>query len=170
VQKLARALKFIDACSENIGKAFSYLILLIVFFETVEVIRRYFLNNPTDWSWELCTLISGSIVAVGSAWVLKENGHVRTDIIYGSLSRRGQAIVDCILFIVVFMSFAGVLTWKIINNTLYSWKIHETTATMWGPPLYPLKTAFALGFILITLQGIARFIRDIYFLIKGEEL
>lgn len=170
MKKLAKVLKCIDWCSENISKAFSYLILLIVFFETVEVIRRYFLNNPTDWSWELCTLLSGSLVAVGGAWVLKDNAHVRTDIIYGSLSRRGQAIVDCVLFVIIFATFSGVLTYKIIGNTLYSWRIHETTATMWGPPLYPLKTAFALGFVLVSLQGIAKFIRDLTFLIKGEEL
>jgi TRAP-type mannitol/chloroaromatic compound transport system permease small subunit len=41
---------------------------------------------------------------------------------------------------------------------------------MWGPPLYPLKTVIAISFILLGLQGIAKFIRDITFLIKGEEL
>jgi len=170
VNKLAKGLKLIDALSENAGKAFSYLILIIVVLETSEVILRKVFNNPTDWIWELCTLLAGAAFVMGGAWVHKEGKHVRTDVIFGNLSRKKQAIIDIFFFLTIFTSFVGVLIWKTVSNAAYSWKIHETTFTMWAPPLYPLKTVIALSFILFGLQGLAKFIRDVVFLVKGEEI
>ena len=167
---LKKVLKGIDNLSVNVGKAFSYIILVIVFLETYEVIMRYIFNSPTDWIWELCTILAGCVFVIGGAWVHKEGRHVRTDVIYTHLSKKQRAIVDIFFFLTIFCSFIGVLTWKTINNAMYSWKISEATATMWGPPIYPLKTVIALAFILLGLQGLAKFVRDLTFLIKGEEL
>jgi TRAP-type mannitol/chloroaromatic compound transport system permease small subunit len=115
-------------------------------------------------------MISGSIFIVGGAWVSKEGKHVRTDIVFGRLSRKWQAIVDIVLFFMIFVIFAYVLIWKSVANAIYSWRINETTFTLWGPPLYYMKTAIAAGFILVALQAIGKLIRDITFLVKGEEL
>jgi TRAP-type mannitol/chloroaromatic compound transport system permease small subunit len=41
---------------------------------------------------------------------------------------------------------------------------------MWGPPIYPLKIIIALSFITLLLQGLAKWIRDLYFLLKGCEI
>lgn len=170
MEKLSRLVRFIDKLSECTGKAFSYLILVVCILETVEVVLRYVFSSPTEWIWEFCSLLSAAIFVTGGAWVLKEGKHVRTDVIYARLSKRGQAIVDLVIYFTVFTSFIGVLVWKTIGNMAYSWRIHETTATMWGPPMYPVKTVIAISFILFALQGIAQVIRNITFLVKGEEL
>jgi len=170
METLAKAVKFIDKLSENLGKLFSFLILVIVAFETAEVILRKVLNSPTDWIWEFCTLLSAAVFVMGGAWVHKEGKHVRTDFIYARLSRRTRALLDVIFFVIIFCSFMGVLIWKTVSNAMFSWSIRETTMTLWGPPLYPLKTVIALAFILFGLQGLARFIRDLVYLVKGVEL
>lgn len=170
MDKIAKLLRGIDSLSIYAGKAFSYIILVIVVLETVEVFMRYVLNNPTDWIGELCVILAGAVFIIGGAWVHQENKHVRTDVIYGRLSRKSQAILDIIFFFTIFLSFVGVLVWKTVENAAYSWSIQETTFTMWAPPLYPLKIIIAIAFILLALQGLARLIRDITFLVKGEEL
>jgi TRAP-type mannitol/chloroaromatic compound transport system permease small subunit len=167
---LRKITNIIDKISEYSGKAASFLILLIVILEAGEVILRYVFGSPTSWIWELCTMIAGSIFVLGGAWVLKEGKHVRTDVVFCRLPRKWQAIVDIIFFFAIFVIFAYVLIWKSGANAIYSWRINETTFTLWGPPLYYMKTAIATGFILITLQAIGKLIRDITFLVKGEEL
>ena len=44
---------------------------------------------------------------------------------------------------------------------LFSW---------WYPIMGPIRTAIFIGFVLFALQGIATLYRDIYFLVRHEEL
>ena len=167
---LKKALGIIDGISEFSGKAFSYLILPVTLLEAVEVVRRYLFDSPTDWAWELAALIAGAMFIMGAGWVLKDDKHVRTDLIYGRLPRRWQAGFDLFFFTTIFFSFVGVMTWKGTKQALYSVGILERTFSMWAPPLYPLKITIALAFIILALQGIAKWIRDLHVLIKGNEL
>lgn len=167
---LRKTLRCIDEISEFAGKAFSFLILPVILLEAVEVVRRYVFGSPTDWAWELAALVAGGMFVMGAAWVLKDDRHVRTDLIYGKLPRRWQAAFDVFFFTTIFFSFVGVMVWKATNQAIYSVQINERTFSMWGPPLYPLKVIIALAFILLALQGVAKWIRDLHFLIKGSEL
>jgi TRAP-type mannitol/chloroaromatic compound transport system permease small subunit len=167
---IARVLRVIDAISEYTGKLFSFLILIMVGLETVEVIRRYIFHAPTTWAWEVVVLLFGAHFIIGGAWVLKEDGHVRTDVFFSRFSPRVKAIIDLILFTIIFFTFAGVMIWKYSLHTIYSWSIKETTYTMWAPPFYPLKTVVTISFILLGFQGLAKWLRDLIFVIKGEEI
>jgi TRAP-type mannitol/chloroaromatic compound transport system permease small subunit len=167
---LRKILQIIDEISEFLGKAFSFLILPVILLEAVEVVRRYVFDSPTDWAWELAAIAAGGMFIMGAAWVLKEDKHVRTDLIYGKLSKKWQAAFDLFFFTLVFFSFVLVMIWKAGNQAIYSVRIAERTFSMWGPPLYPLKVTIALAFIILGLQGLAKWIRDFHFLIKGTEL
>jgi TRAP-type mannitol/chloroaromatic compound transport system permease small subunit len=163
-------LSMIDSLSLFMGKLFSYLILPIALLEGAEVVLRYVFDSPTDWSWELATHLAGAMFIMGAAWVLLNDKHVRTDLIYGKLNRRMQAAFDVFFFTVIFFTFTITLTWKSWNQAIYSTKIFERTYSMWGPPLFPLKIIIATGFTILLLQGIAKYSRDIHYLITGREL
>jgi len=167
---LAKLFNIIDTASEKVGKFFSYLILIMVALEAFEVFMRYALDSPTTWSWELVTLLYGAHFIVGGAWVLKEEGHVRTDIIYAHLSPKWKAVLNVITYACLFFVFMGVMIWKQTTHAYYSWSIDERTYTMWGPPFWPLKIFIAFSFILLGLQGIVKWLRNLIFLIKGEEV
>ncbi|MEL7564166.1 MAG: TRAP transporter small permease subunit [Dehalobacterium sp.] len=169
MDKLARVLKFIDSLSINAGKLFSYLILVIIFFETAEVVLRYLFRAPTIWSWELCTILYGAVMIMGGAWVMEEQKHVRTDVIYSHVSEKTRTILD-IVFSFIFFIFAVVMIWKSGVEMLHSWAIRETSYTTWGPPMYPLKTVVFFAFLFLGLQGLACWIRNLIFLLKGERI
>jgi TRAP-type mannitol/chloroaromatic compound transport system permease small subunit len=107
---------------------------------------------------------------MGAGWVLKDDKHVRTDIIYAKLPRKWQAIFDLFFFTSIFFSFVGVLIVKSSQQAIHSTHILERTFSMWAPPLYPLKIIIALSFILLGLQGLAKWIRDLYYLITAREI
>lgn len=167
---LKKTLKMIDNISTSLGKLFSYLVIPIMLLETAEVILRYGFDSPTDWSWELVTHLAGALFIMGAAWVLVEDKHVRTDLIFCRLSRRIQAAVDVFFFTVIFFSFAFVMTFKSWNMAIYSTKILERSYSMWGPYVFPLKIVLAAGFTMLLLQGLAKWSRDIYILVTGREL
>ncbi|MBE0583332.1 MAG: TRAP transporter small permease subunit [Desulfofustis sp.] len=165
-----KTLNTIDTISIFLGKLFSYLILPIMLLEAIEVVLRYGFGTPTDWGWELATHLAGAMFIMGAAWVLLEDKHVRTDLIYGRLSRRWQAALDVFFFTIIFFSFTFVLTFKSWNMAIYSTKIFERTFSMWGPPLFPLKITIAAGFTILLLQGLAKWSRDFHYLVTGREL
>ena len=48
-----RFLHYIDKLNDWVSKLFSPVFILIILFAVYEVVRRYILNNPTIWVWEV---------------------------------------------------------------------------------------------------------------------
>jgi TRAP-type mannitol/chloroaromatic compound transport system permease small subunit len=165
-EKLEKVLTYIDLVSEWTGKATSYLVLVLTGTVTYEVVCRYAFNAPTIWAQESSTYLYGAFFMLGGAYVLLHDGHVRVDIFYSRLSQRGKAIVDLITFPVFFFLFVGILVWEGGKMAIWSWSIWEHTQSPWSPPIYPLKTVIPVASLLLFLQGLARYIRDIRFLVN----
>lgn len=170
IETVGKLLRGVDGLSEKSGKLFSLLVIPIIILEAGESLLRYVFQIPTDWSWELAAMLFGAFFMMGGAWVLKEQNHVRTDVFYNKLSRKWRAYFDLFFFTVIFFVFAGVMVWKMSANAIYSIGIQESTFSMWAPPLYPLKIVFAVAYILLFLQGLAKWVRDLVYVVKGVEL
>jgi TRAP-type mannitol/chloroaromatic compound transport system permease small subunit len=166
---MKKLLSVIDALSIWSGKAASWLILLVVGFIIYEILMRYVFHLPTLWVSESMVFGSGLTYVLGAAWALQDNRHVKIDLIYGRLTPRQRAVIDSITF-VFFAFYLGVFLWAATEYARRSVMVRETAGSAWDPPVYPLKLALALGVTLLLLQGIAKFIRDIHFAIKGNRL
>lgn len=165
-EKIDGLLKFIDRMSGWTGRATSYLVLLLSGVVMYEVVCRYVFNAPTIWAQETSTFLYGAFFMLGGAYVFLIDGHVRVDIFYTRLSRRGKAIVDLISFPIFFFLFIGILVWEGGKMAIWSWSIWEHTQSPWSPPIYPLKTVIPVAALLLLLQGIARYVRDVLFMIN----
>lgn len=168
MRKVAAFCHVIDAISEWVGKGISYLVILMVLLLVYEVIMRYAFNNPTVFAHEASLFLYGTTGMLAGAWVLRHEGHVRMDAIYGRLSLRTRAIID-LATAPLFFLLVGVVLWTGWDMAYFSVKVNEHTQTPWGPPYYPLKLAIPLAALLILLQGIVKFIRD-FFLFYRKEL
>jgi len=170
MDRLAKALKVIDTISQRTGKLFSFLVLAMVFFEVGETIARYGFNSPTTWGWELVMLLYGALFIMGGAWVLQTEGHVRTDFLYRRLSPKAKAYLDLVLFAAIFFTFVGVMIWQAGRFAVWAWQVNERTFTMWAPPFYPFRMLLVVAFALLGVQGLARWIRDLVFVITGRKI
>jgi TRAP-type mannitol/chloroaromatic compound transport system permease small subunit len=166
---MKKLLSFIDALSTFVGKAGSWLILLVVGFIVYEIVMRYVFHLPTLWVSESMVFGCGLTYVLGAAWALKENRHVKIDLIYGRLTTRQRAVIDSITY-VFFALYMGVFLWAASKYTWQSVLVRETTSSAWDPPVYPIKIALVVGVALLLLQGTAKFIRDLHYAIKGTKL
>lgn len=166
---MKKALSFIDALSTLVGKAGSWLILAVVAFIIYEIVMRYVFHLPTLWVSESMVFGCGVSYVLGAAWALKDNRHVRIDMIYGRLTARRRALLDSITYI-FFLLYMCVFLWAASKYTWQSILVRETTSSAWDPPVYPIKIALVVGTALLLLQGTAKFIRDLHFAIRGSEL
>jgi TRAP-type mannitol/chloroaromatic compound transport system permease small subunit len=170
VGRMEKFLQKIDATSIWTGKLASFLIIAITLLQNREVVARYVFDRPTIWNWELCTMLYAVLFLLGGPWVMQQKKHIATDIIYVRFSPRVQAYIDIVTYFCFFSVFVAVMLWQ---GTIMAWdsiKIQETSYTLWAPPIYPLKTLMVFAFALLTLQGIAKIIRDIIFVSTGRKI
>jgi len=70
---------------------------LVIFFSTcTELFMRYFFNRPQIWSVEMTEYAMLYITFLGSAWLLREDGHVRIDLLLSFLNPKSQALLNSI--------------------------------------------------------------------------
>jgi TRAP-type mannitol/chloroaromatic compound transport system permease small subunit len=144
---------FIDIISGKIGDGLSILIIVIMFFTTVEVVLRYVFNSPTIWVWPLNRQIFGVYILFAGIYAMSKDAHIKIEIIYNLLPNKIKQIARW-LSILSFISFMGVLIWQgawMGQNSLAS---GETAHGAFRIPLYPLKILIPLAAVLFFLEGI----------------
>jgi TRAP-type mannitol/chloroaromatic compound transport system permease small subunit len=169
VRRMKKLVKAIESISLLSGKASSWLTLPVIFVVAYEIIARYVFHRPTIWAVETMIYGCAIIYVMAAAWALLDGRHVKIDMVYEKLSTRGRALLDCFTF-VFFGLYIGMMLWA---STKYAWRsvtILEMSDSPWRPPLWPMKVFLALGVLLILLQGIAKFIRDLHLALTGREL
>src|SRR5215510_7387846 len=158
----------IDGISTWVGKAASWLIIVLMSVVCIEVFKRYLLNAPTAWIFDLDNMLYGSLFMLCGAYTLAQNAHVRGDFLYTSMRPRTQATLDLILYFVFFFPGIGALVYAGYDYAGDSWRIAEhSNVTADGPPVYHFKTVIPIAGALVFLQGIAEVVRCIVCLRTG---
>jgi len=165
---MQKTLLFVDRLSTFVGHAFSFFIVALTLHVTWEVFRRYALDSPRAWAFDVMIYFYGALFMMAGAYTLAKNGHVRGDILYGFFRPRTQATIDLILYIVFFLPGVFALTYAGYFYAEESWRINEhSTITYEGPPLYPFKTVIPLAGAILLLQGVVEIIRCVICLRQG---
>ena len=165
---MQKLLLFIDKVSTFVGRAFSWLIVVLTLFISWEVFSRYALDAPHAWAFDAMIMMYGTLFMMAGAYTLAKNGHVRGDVIYGFFTPRAQAALDLTLYIVFFIPGVVALVWAGYTYAGESWAINEhSNITSEGPPVYPFKTVIPLAGAFILVQGIVEIIRCVICLKQG---
>jgi TRAP-type mannitol/chloroaromatic compound transport system permease small subunit len=169
VNLLIRASRLIDRLSDAIGRGVSWLALVMVLLGAFNAIARWLgrfvgrdlsSNAYLEGQWYLFSLL----FLLGAAWVLREDRHVRVDVLYGRLSDRGKAWIDLaggFVFLLPFCIFALVVSYPSVAN---SFAIREVSADPGGLWRWPLKMMLLVSFGLLALQGVSEIIKRAAFL------
>jgi TRAP-type mannitol/chloroaromatic compound transport system permease small subunit len=168
-ENVNRVLALIDATNTWIGKGVSILSLVVAFIITFEIIMRQAFVKPTVWVAEGTVFGCGLLYMLGGAWTLLQDHHVRVDMLYHGLSRRRKAVVDCLTYF-AFLLYIAVMIWATWYYVVDSVRLREHTMSPWDPPIWPLKVVFFVSLIMLLFQQTAKFVRDFYYIVKGEEL
>src|SRR5690349_3983641 len=164
-----RFLHTIDGISTWIGKAAAWLIMILMAVVCIEVVKRYLLNAPTAWIFDLDNMLYGTAFMLCGAYTLAQNAHVRGDFLYSSMRPRTQAALDIVLYVVFFFPGIAALIYAGSDYAADSWRIAEhSNVTAEGPAVYPFKTMIPIAGVLVMLQGVAEMVRCVVCLKAGE--
>ena len=168
---MRKTVQVFENISEWTGKIAMWFCLFLVLLLSWEVFMRYVLESPTSYSYEISTMMGVTIAAGGLAFAHKHHGHVRVDVFWKNLSPRGKAIADVIGAFLFFFPFVSVIVYISAKWALRSFVEHEIlTQTYLYPPAWPVRVVMMLGFLLFLPQGVAKLIRDLYLITKGQEI
>ena len=157
----ARALiQIIDQLSYWSGKTFAWLIMALTLVVSVEVFKRYILNAPTAWIFDLNNMLYGTLFMMCGAYTLALAGHVRADFVYIYLRPRTQAALDLALYLLFFVPGVLALIYAGYDYAAESWQIAEhSNVTADGPPVYHFKSVIPIAGALVMIQGLGEIAR-----------
>jgi len=164
-----RFIQVVERISTWSGKAFAWLVIVLMLVVSIEVFKRYILNAPTAWIFDLDAMLYGSMFMLCGAYALAHDAHVRGDFLYGRWKPRTQAWLDLILYILFFLAGIMALIKAGIDFASISWKIGErSNVTADGPPVYQFKAVIPIAGALVMLQGLAEIARCVICIRTGE--
>ncbi|MEM7553998.1 MAG: TRAP transporter small permease subunit [Cyanobacteria bacterium P01_A01_bin.84] len=163
---LLKISRFIDNCSDRLGKITNALVLVMVFIGVWNVLLGYIgktigRNIGSNVYIEAQWYIFDIFFFLGAAYVLKHNGHVRVDIFYSKRSPKGKALINLlgsILFLIPFCILIIDYSWDYVAN---SWIQQEISPSPDGLPRYPIKSFIIIGFTILSIQGISEAIKNL---------
>jgi TRAP-type mannitol/chloroaromatic compound transport system permease small subunit len=165
---IQKILHGVDSFSTWIGKAFAWLIVALMLLVCVEVFKRYIINMPTGWVFDVSNMFYGTLFMMCGAYTLAQDGHVRGDFLYGSMKPRKQASLDLVLYILFFMPGILALTWAGWVYAGDALAIRETTFNATPLPVYPFKYIIPLAGAVVLVQGLSEILRAAVCIKTGE--
>jgi len=122
-------------------------------------ILRYTLSMGSNAWLELQWYLFAFVVLFGAANTLRENGHVRVDLVYGRLTQRAQIWLDLVCLGIFLMPATLLLAWMSWPLFIESWSVGEVSGNAGGLIRWPVKLLLPVGFSILALQGLAEMVR-----------
>jgi TRAP-type mannitol/chloroaromatic compound transport system permease small subunit len=150
----------IDAFTDLIGRATSWLALGLALVMGANVLLRYAFSLGWIWTQELEWHLLVPICLFGMSYALLHGEHVRVDVLFASFSERNKHLID-VIAAVLGMTLSVLVIWLSIPYVWQSWIIGEESANPGGIPWrYVLKGMIPAGFALLFLQSLSAAIRS----------
>lgn len=122
------------AIIDAVGSVCSIIMVLMVLNVFYDVVMRYFFNDVSIGMQELEWHLFGAMFMFGIAYTLKEDAHVRVDVIYDQLSKKKQAIINIVGSLIFALPFAFLILYFSWDYTLEAYRMGEGSADPGGLP------------------------------------
>ena len=160
--------KFIDLICIKIGRLTMYTVFLMMFILVLSFVTRNIINIPLMWIIEMAQFIITGYYLLGGGYSMITGDHVRMDLIYSKFSERNKAKMDAFTsFFLVF--YLITLLFGSITSLIYTLETKQRLFTAWAPYVWPIKIIMFIGILLMLLQSISMFFKDIA-KVKGVEI
>lgn len=166
---LLSVIERVDRLIRRIGELVAWLSLAMVLVTFLVVVMRYAFSQGSIATQESVTYMHATLFMVAIAYTLGRGGHVRVDIFYQRMPRRGRAWVDLLGTLLLLTPVCGLIAWLGWDYVLSSWQVQEGSREAGGlPGVYLLKTLILIMPVLLLVQGLSFAARNALFLAGVE--
>lgn len=157
----------IDWINERVGRAAAWAIVVAILVSAINaIIRRFFGVSSNAWL-ELQWYLFGATFMMCAAWTLKDNEHIRIDILSNKLSKRGRDTVDVIGHLFFLLPFVALMLYLSVPYFIRSFESGEVSSNAGGLLIWPAKGLILLGFISLAFQWLSELVKRVA-IMRGE--
>jgi TRAP-type mannitol/chloroaromatic compound transport system permease small subunit len=156
----------IDGLTSGIGRVIAWLVLVMVLVGAFNAVARYAgrhlgVHLSSNAYLELQWYLFSVLFLLGAAFVLREDSHVRVDVLYSRLGARAQSTINILGTLLLLVPFAAFVLWVSSPVVRASWRIREMSPDPGGLPRYPLKALILVSFALLLLQALSELLKEV---------
>jgi len=151
--------RYVDAVNRVVGRFTMYLIFAmigILFYSTIS--KSFF--DPSLWTLEMAQFTMAAYYLLGGGYSMQTDSHVRMDLLYERWSDKTKAAVDAVT-ILLLIFYLVLLLYGAISSTSYALQYGEESYSSWAPRMAPIKIIMCTGIVLMLLQAIATFFKNV---------
>ena len=143
--------KFFDKLLDVMAGCAAVILVFITAAVCYTIFMRFLFNQTTIWIIPMTEYALLWIVFLGTTWLLREAGHITTDIIYVHLSKKAKNALDGVMSVIGGLTCALLVYLGILH--LYDCLIHGVTdVRAITIPKSAVFIIIPIGSILLTIQ------------------
>lgn len=120
-----------------------------------DVVFRYFFNRPVAWVLEISEYILLYMTFMAAAWVLRDDAHIKVDLLVNRLSPRGQSLMSIVTSVIgAFVML--ILAWFGGRVTLDFYRRGVPTLEYLKTPEYLVLMIIPIGSFFLGVQFLRR--------------
>ncbi len=159
----------IDKTNQITGQAVAWLTLAMVAVTCAVVTARYLFNLGSIGLQESVMYMHGVVFMLGIAFTLKDQGHVRVDVLHEKFPPRVKIGIDIAGHLLFLVPFSIFILWTSLDYVSFSWSLRESSGQPGGlPGVYLIKGLIPAMAVLLLLQGISEIVKGLLSLTRGS--
>lgn len=169
---MIRALiRLIDTVTAVIGKVFALACLPLVLLVFANSLARYIFGTGSILAYEAVSYLFVIMMCGLAGWALLTDEHVRVDILYQGMSRRGRAWVDLLGCVFLLFPFLWLMWDRALPYVQRSWRIREGSIEVSGLPyVWLLKTCLLMFVVLTALAGLSLALKSLLRILGHKDI
>jgi TRAP-type mannitol/chloroaromatic compound transport system permease small subunit len=145
----------IERLTDALGRATSWLALVIVVLMATNVILRYSFSYGSVWAQELEWHLLAPLILFGMSYAMLHGEHVRVDVLYAKFDERTKLWVEVLSQLLCILISLAII-WLSIKYVQQAYAIDEQSPDPGGlTHRWVLKALIPLGFGFLVLQCVA---------------
>jgi TRAP-type mannitol/chloroaromatic compound transport system permease small subunit len=159
---------FVDAWNRRIGRFAMYLVVLLLGILLYAALSKAAFDISPIWTVEMASFTLTAYYMLGGAYSFQNDAHVRMDLFYGNWSPRARAMVDAFTVLGLLL-YLSVLLLGAVESTIYAVETGGRRPSAWQPYLWPIRAIMAAGALLMLLQALSAFFKDVA-IVRGRPI
>ena len=152
---LARLGRLFDYINIIMVVVSAILLLGLTFIVGADITLRYLFNRPLGWVKEVSEYILVGLGFLVAAWILKDDGHVKMDLVLNKVGPRVQTMMNIITSIISTI-IVLTMTWFALRVIVDFYRTKLVAPSVLEPPKWILLTPIFVGCLLLAIQFIRR--------------
>jgi len=149
----------VDRFNRAVGRFAMWLIFLMMAILLYSSYTKFTSGSPI-WVVEMAQFTLAAYYLLGAGYSMQLDAHVRMDLLYNRWSPRRRALADSItIFFLIF--YLVMLLLGGISSTEYAIDYSQKNYSSWPPVLWPIKVIMTFGVLMMLLQAVATFFKDL---------